>query len=86
MMHPPATPGNPTNGNLNGFHEVYIPETMREEVGAAVQFLVTMVHNEKIKSFIPRLTSTLTRILAEKYQDHWFPEAPDRGQGYRCIE
>lgn len=24
-------------------------------------------------------------LIAEHYEDHWFPDAPCRGSGYRCI-
>lgn len=29
--------------------------------------------------------SSLTEVLRHRYRDHWFPDRPNRGSGYRCI-
>lgn len=36
---------------------------------------------DKIQEFSRRLTT----ILQSRFRNHWFPERPTRGQGYRCI-
>ncbi|XP_078391680.1 protein BTG3-like [Cetorhinus maximus] len=60
---------------------------MKEEIGAGVSFLVSMVrnrsrlHQEKIEEFGEKLTA----ILYRKYQNHWYPANPSKGQAYRCI-
>ncbi|XP_078392192.1 protein BTG3-like, partial [Cetorhinus maximus] len=62
-------------------------ETMKEEIGAGVSFLVSLVrnrsrlHQEKIEEFGEKLTA----ILYRKYQNHWYPANPSKGQAYRCI-
>lgn len=29
--------------------------------------------------------SSLTEVLRHRYRNHWFPDRPNRGSGYRCI-
>lgn len=29
--------------------------------------------------------SSLMEVLRHRYRDHWFPDRPNRGSGYRCI-
>lgn len=36
---------------------------------------------EQIREFSQRLVS----ILEERFRNHWYPDKPNRGQGYRCI-
>uniref|UniRef100_A0A0A9ZAA1 Protein BTG3 n=2 Tax=Lygus hesperus TaxID=30085 RepID=A0A0A9ZAA1_LYGHE len=60
---------------------------MREEISAAVVFLGRLLEKSascnpnKLEDFKERLREA----LEERFQDHWFPENPDKGQGYRCI-
>uniref|UniRef100_UPI00398F350B protein BTG3 n=1 Tax=Pristiophorus japonicus TaxID=55135 RepID=UPI00398F350B len=60
---------------------------MREEVGAGVVFLVSLVKRRsqleqgKIQEFAQKLTT----VLCQKYQGHWYPANPSKGQAYRCI-
>ena len=70
-MHPPGTQLRPD---------------MKEEVTAAVQFFLAMVETPYLQPVIPRLGHNLTLALSNKYKDHWFTDAPQRGQAYRCIE
>ena len=36
---------------------------------------------DKVQEFSRRLTA----ILQNRFRNHWHPERPTRGQGYRCI-
>lgn len=59
---------------------------MIEEVDSAVGFLVkilanTNLDNERMDSF----KEMLQLIMVDHYQNHWFPEKPFKGSGYRCI-
>ncbi|XP_072409720.1 protein BTG3 [Chiloscyllium punctatum] len=60
---------------------------MEEEIRAAVMFLVSLVirqsdlAQDKVKEFGERLTT----VLRQKYQGHWYPTNPSKGQAYRCI-
>lgn len=60
---------------------------MKEEIGAAVNFLTCLVGKnaditaEQVKVFEDSLGS----ILTEKFVGHWFPDQPYKGQAYRCI-
>ncbi|CAH1396036.1 unnamed protein product [Nezara viridula] len=60
---------------------------MRDEISAAVVFLVRLI--EKSENFnreqLEHFKSRLSELLLEKFENHWFPEKPDKGQGYRCI-
>lgn len=56
---------------------------MKEEIGAAVSFLSNLVNlqSSQVKSFEQILGS----LLMERFEGHWFPEKPFKGQAYRCI-
>lgn len=60
---------------------------MKEEILAAVMFLIKFI--EKSDAFphdqIENFKHHLTTLLLERFEKHWFPERPARGQGYRCI-
>ncbi|KAK5858296.1 hypothetical protein PBY51_002447 [Eleginops maclovinus] len=60
---------------------------MKEEIAAAVFFVARLVKrygcvdNEGREGFAAALTSA----LFENYKNHWHPNAPTKGQAYRCI-
>ncbi|XP_059497283.1 protein BTG3 [Stegostoma tigrinum] len=60
---------------------------MKEEIGAGVIFLVSLVTRrsglgqEKVQEFGEKLTA----VLHQRYQGHWYPTNPSKGQAYRCI-
>ncbi|XP_054282073.1 maternal B9.15 protein-like [Macrosteles quadrilineatus] len=60
---------------------------MREEISAAVIFLARLL--EKGENFNPRqleeFKARLSELLIERFENHWFPDLPQKGQGYRCI-
>lgn len=60
---------------------------MKEEVLAAVMFLVRFI--EKSETFpreqIENFKAHLTALLMQRFEKHWFPDVPAKGQGYRCI-
>ncbi|XP_014219477.1 maternal B9.10 protein isoform X1 [Copidosoma floridanum] len=60
---------------------------MRNEISAAVLFLVQLI--EKNEKFSPDQLDCFQRrmveLMTERFQDHWFPDKPFKGQGYRCI-
>ncbi|KAK4872944.1 hypothetical protein RN001_014973 [Aquatica leii] len=60
---------------------------MKEEVLAAVMFLIRFI--EKSERFpsdqIENFKTHLTTLLMQRFEKHWFPEIPAKGQGYRCI-
>ncbi|KAM4546405.1 protein BTG4 [Fundulus diaphanus] len=60
---------------------------MKEEIAAAVFFTTRLVkrygclHNDSRERFAAALTS----VLFENYKNHWHPNAPTKGQAYRCL-
>uniref|UniRef100_A0A1B6C3B4 Anti-proliferative protein domain-containing protein n=1 Tax=Clastoptera arizonana TaxID=38151 RepID=A0A1B6C3B4_9HEMI len=60
---------------------------MRDEISAAVVFLARLI--EKGENFNPEklenFKTHLSELLVERFENHWFPELPHKGQGYRCI-
>lgn len=60
---------------------------MREEISAAVIFLARLL--EKSENFNQRqleeFKTCLSKFLKERFENHWFPDFPQKGQGYRCI-
>ncbi|XP_072342298.1 maternal B9.10 protein-like isoform X1 [Scyliorhinus torazame] len=60
---------------------------MKEEIAATVVFISRMVRrNENLSRLkIEKFGNKLTKVLFEKYKNHWYWEDPVKGQGYRCI-
>jgi len=60
---------------------------MRTEVCSAVDFLGSMLRNQGrlTAAQLERFRQTLLVLLCTHYQDHWFPDRPFKGSGYRCI-
>ncbi|XP_069804026.1 protein BTG3-like [Dendropsophus ebraccatus] len=60
---------------------------MRLEVEAAVNFLVKILSLKKTlkQDQLDDLGKNLICLLCDRYQGHWYPDKPARGQAYRCI-
>ncbi|KAJ8678969.1 hypothetical protein QAD02_014756 [Eretmocerus hayati] len=60
---------------------------MRNEISAAVLFLVQLIEkSEKFSSDqLDCFQQRLVELLTERFKNHWFPDQPFKGQGYRCI-
>ncbi|XP_072094894.1 protein BTG4 [Mobula birostris] len=60
---------------------------MKEEIAATVVFITRLVKkNEKFsKQKMEKFGDKLTKILFEKYKNHWYWTDPPKGQAYRCI-
>ena len=59
---------------------------MIEEVDSAIGFLMKLLNNTKLND--ERLDSFKERLqflMVNHYQNHWFPEKPFKGSGYRCL-
>lgn len=60
---------------------------MKDEIAAAVFFVTQLVKrygsldNDSRQSFAAALTS----VLFEKYKNHWYLNAPSKGQAYRSV-
>ncbi|KAG8176057.1 hypothetical protein JTE90_006838 [Oedothorax gibbosus] len=68
-----------------------VPVEMRVEIQKASHFLTNLVRihcKESIITSPDRLEQfcrNLEDMLCDHYQQHWFPEKPCKGSGYRCI-
>lgn len=61
---------------------------MKLELNSASNFLVHLVRLARrnvSESQLQKLNSCLIEVLIRRYRDHWFPEKPFKGSGYRCI-
>lgn len=60
---------------------------MKEEILTAVMFFIRFI--EKSDTFprdqLENFKRHLTQLLIERFEKHWFPNLPTKGQGYRCI-
>lgn len=62
--------------------------TMRLEIKSAADFLVHLLRlqaNKLSAEQLAQFKSSITEELGRRYRDHWFPDRPNRGSGYRCI-
>lgn len=63
---------------------------MRVEVTSAANFLVRLLRLNKESAVVSDqqlevFRAALIETLRIRYQEHWFPEKPCKGSGYRCI-
>ncbi|XP_056399596.1 protein BTG3-like [Hyla sarda] len=60
---------------------------MHEEVKLGASYIVRLLNrHQKLDSLqVERFTTTLTSILCDKFEGHWYPDSPQKGQAYRCI-
>ncbi|TSM44099.1 Protein BTG1 [Bagarius yarrelli] len=60
---------------------------MKAEVATAVNFIATLLRGTGLLSEeqLQHFSHSLEEALGEHYEHHWFPDAPFRGSGYRCI-
>lgn len=61
---------------------------MRLEIHSAADFLVHLLrlhHNGLSESQLELFKGALSNLLRLRYRDHWFPDKPNRGSGYRCL-
>jgi protein Tob/BTG len=61
---------------------------MRKEVTSAVEFITNLLKAARRDMSATQLDTfqhNLCVLLFNHYQNHWFPEKPCKGSGYRCI-
>ncbi|XP_051258065.1 protein BTG4 [Dicentrarchus labrax] len=60
---------------------------MKEEIAAAVFFVARLVKRYGCldNDGRERFAAALTSVLFENYKNHWHPNAPTKGQAYRCL-
>jgi protein Tob/BTG len=63
---------------------------MKHEIDIAVDFLMKVVSQNQNSRFLAPgqlaiLHKKMCEVLKVKYLNHWFPDYPSRGSGYRCI-
>lgn len=69
---------------------LHINNKMRVEVTSAANFLVRLVRLNKESGVLSdhqleMYRAALIETLRMRYREHWFPEKPCKGSGYRCI-
>lgn len=61
---------------------------MKLELLSAANFLVHLIRLARRnvgESRLQKFRDCLIEVLRRRYRDHWFPEKPFKGSGYRCI-
>ncbi|KAM3830170.1 protein BTG3-like [Vipera latastei] len=60
---------------------------MKEEVEIGTRFISRLVnrHEKLEKDRVERFGECLAKILCERFNEHWYPDNPLKGQAYRCI-
>ncbi|ESO88805.1 hypothetical protein LOTGIDRAFT_69092, partial [Lottia gigantea] len=59
---------------------------MKDEITSAAEFLTGLLKSSKVsKETVEKFHNILVQILCNRFHNHWFPEKPFKGSGYRCI-
>jgi len=61
---------------------------MKLELQSASNFLVHLIklgRRNINENQLEKFRLALVEVLRRRYRDHWFPEMPLKGSGYRCI-
>lgn len=61
---------------------------MKLELLSASNFLVHLIRLAKCnvgETQLQKFRDSLIEFLKRRYRDHWFPQKPLKGSGYRCI-
>lgn len=67
--------------------ELVLCVAMKEEIAAAVFFVARLVKRYGCldNDSRDRFAAALTSVLFENYKNHWYPNAPTKGQAYRSV-
>ena len=57
------------------------------ELQSAANFLVHLIRRKHTGSDVQleKFRVAIVEVLRRRYRDHWFPDKPCKGSGYRCI-
>ncbi|XP_034167765.2 protein BTG1-like [Pangasianodon hypophthalmus] len=60
---------------------------MKTEVSTAANFITSLLRMTGLlpEDHLHHFSFSLQEALLEHYEQHWFPQAPCRGSGYRCL-
>jgi len=60
---------------------------MKDEVASAAKFLSDTVakHNELSEEHGELFRTTLEMLMSQRFQNHWHPEKPLKGNAFRCL-
>lgn len=58
---------------------------MHIEIAQAVEFLGRLLQSKIDQDVVATFKARLTELLKVRFQDHWDPQQPYRGNGYRAL-
>lgn len=58
---------------------------MHIEIAQAVEFLGRLLQSKVDQEIVGTFKERLTELLKVRFQDHWDPQQPYRGNGYRAL-
>lgn len=58
---------------------------MHVEIQVALNFVIAYLFNKLPRLRVNMFGQAIEKGLKKKFQDHWYPEKPTKGSGFRCV-
>lgn len=59
---------------------------MHIEIHVAINYVMSQLYEKLPRRRVNIFGEELEKALKEKFEGHWYPDAPEKGSGYRCLK
>ncbi|XP_065210195.1 protein Tob1 [Planococcus citri] len=59
---------------------------MHMEIHVAINYVMSQLYEKLPRRRVNIFGEELEKALKEKFEGHWYPDAPEKGSGYRCLK
>ncbi len=59
---------------------------MHIEIQVAINYVMSQLYEKLPRRRVNIFGEELEKALKDKFEGHWYPDAPEKGSGYRCLK